>query len=321
MRRHLYSTVLAIALGLTGILALESPAQEHDFRMPMGPPPEAIIEQFSQASAEQSGDSGAAGSFTETSEDAYGYQIADQVTIQVDPETGSLIVIADESTNLHIAEVIKSLDLPIPQVLIKVLFLEVTHTKGLDLGFEGGSYRSDQSNTEDFVETIIDLATETESGYYKVMTENLEVTLRALSRVGALEVLSRPSILARHNQEAIITVGQEVPFIRNSRVTQDGQIINTVEYEDIGIILRVTPYITSDGLVEMDLAPEISTLTGDTVPISAGVSAPVFAKRSAETRVAVPDGETVVIGGLMEDNKTETVVKIPLLGDIPYLGS
>ncbi len=138
--------------------------------------------------------------------------------------------------------------------------------------------------------------------------------------LGKLEVLSRPSVLTRNNQEATITVGQQVPFVRNSRVTQDGQTINTVEYDDIGIILRVTPYITSDGLVEMYLNPEISTLTGETVPISNTVDAPVFAMRSAETNVVVPNGETVVIGGLMEDNNTETVKKVPVLGDIPLLG-
>jgi general secretion pathway protein D len=127
-------------------------------------------------------------------------------------------------------------------------------------------------------------------------------------------------VLTRNNQLATITVGEEVPFIRNSRITQDGQIINTVEYEDIGIILTVTPFINPDGLVEMELYTEISTITGDTVPISDNVNAPVFAKRSAETMVVAPDGKTVVIGGLMEDNLTESTSKVPILGDIPVLG-
>ena len=250
---------------------------------------------------------------------SYGTGLAEDVLIQTDPETGSLIIITDEETNQHIEAIIKNLDRPIPQVLIKVLFLEVTHGKGLDLGVEG-SFEYDGKNDRDMIETLFGLAAQTEGGFYRIIEEDLLATVRAIAEVNKLEVLSRPSILARHNKEAVITVGQEVPFIRNSRITQDGQTINTVEYEDIGIILRVTPYITTRGMVEMDLIPEISTLTGDTVPISDTIDAPVFAKRSAETRVVVPDGKTVVIGGLMQDNKTESVSKIPLLGDIPLLG-
>ena len=133
-------------------------------------------------------------------------------------------------------------------------------------------------------------------------------------------MLSRPSIMARNNQEAVIVVGSEVPFITNSRITDDGQTINTIQYDNVGIILRVTPFITSDGTVEMIVAPEISTLTDQTVPISNNASAPVIAKRSAETVVVTPHGQTVVIGGLMETQRTETVQKIPILGDIPFLG-
>nr|HQH12308.1 hypothetical protein [Candidatus Sumerlaeota bacterium] len=158
-------------------------------------------------------------------------------------------------------------------------------------------------------------------GFWKILDEDLEVVIRAMADTSKLEVLSRPSVLTRNNQQATITVGQEVPFIRNSRITDGGDIINTIEYEDIGIILNVTPRITENRLVEMSVSPEISTLSGETVPISNTVNARVIAKRAASTNVVVDDGRTVVIGGLMEDNATETVKKIPILGDIPYLGS
>jgi general secretion pathway protein D len=147
------------------------------------------------------------------------------------------------------------------------------------------------------------------------------VTLHALASKGKVEILSRPSIMARNNQEAVIVVGQEVPFITNSRITDDGQTINTVTYDNVGIILRVTPFITSEGTVEMIVAPEISSLTDQTVPISNTVGAPVIAKRSAETVVVTPDAKTVVIGGLMETQRVESVQKVPLLGDIPLLGA
>ncbi len=256
---------------------------------------------------------------------SYGADKMGQPVIQFDPETGSLIVIADEETNRRIGEIVASLDRPVPQVLIKVLFLEVTHTNDLDLGIEGFLQDIDTGaggvvNRSLIGETLFGVAGQTTGGFINLMGNDLGATLHALAEVGKLEVLSRPSILARHNQEATITIGLEVPFVRNTRITQNGEIINTIEYEDIGIILQVTPRITSDGWVDMLVIPEISTLTGETVLISGEASAPVFAKRSAETRVVVPDGRTVVIGGLMEDQVTETVRKVPLLGSIPLLG-
>jgi general secretion pathway protein D len=133
-------------------------------------------------------------------------------------------------------------------------------------------------------------------------------------------VLSRPSILARNNQQAVITVGQEVPFLTNTRFDTAGNQINTVQYQDVGIILRVTPFITTDGKVELIVSPEISNLTDQTVPVQVGVSAPVIAKRSADTVVVTGDGQTVIIGGLMQNQKTEAESKIPILGDLPVLG-
>src|SRR5207237_4739266 len=147
-----------------------------------------------------------------------------------------------------------------------------------------------------------------------IMEANLNATLHALAIDGKLDVLSRPYILASDNQLASITVGQEVPFITDTRLTDTGQTINTIQYQDIGIILDVVPHINPDGLVIMDVSPEISALTGTTIPISETVTAPVFAKRSAQSRVSIKDGQTIVIGGLMEDRKTSTIQKVPLIG-------
>src|SRR5690606_2943444 len=147
------------------------------------------------------------------------------------------------------------------------------------------------------------------------------VTLRAIAEAGKTEVLSRPSVLARNNQEAVITVAQQVPLITSVRYDNFGNQINGVQYTPVGIILRVTPFITSDGMVEMIISPEISNLSDQTVPIAAGVEAPVINTRSADTVVVTPDGQTVVIGGLMSNLRTATDNKIPLLGDIPLLGN
>ena len=97
--------------------------------------------------------------------------------------------------------------------------------------------------------------------------------------------------------------------------------MNTIGYQNVGIILQVTPFISPDGLVEMIVAPQISSLSSQTVQISSNYFAPVIDLRSANTVVVTPDGQTVIIGGLIESDKTDSISKVPLLGDIPYLGN
>jgi general secretion pathway protein D len=119
-------------------------------------------------------------------------------------------------------------------------------------------------------------------------------------------------------------VGEEFPIITNSQITDAGQTINTVQYVDIGIMLTVTPHINPDGLVIMDVYQEISDKTGKFVNITSSatstVNAQEFSKRAAQSRVAIRDGQTIVIGGLMKDSNIDNVQKVPLLGDIPLLG-
>lgn len=265
-------------------------------------------------------------------------------SVSVDPETRQLIVIADEETQTQIGQVITNLDRPKPQVLIKVVFLEVTYNNALDIGIEGGFTRDTGNNVTAAGANVFGLSglgsvatnvqlnsmglpvsgfgtTPPGSGLYQVLGTDYQATLRAIATAGKTEVLSRPSILARSSQPATITVGQSVPLITNVRYDNFGNAINSVNYEDIGIILRVTPFISGDGMVEMIVAPEISSLTDQTVAISTGVSVPVIAKRSADTVVVTPNGQTVIIGGLMQNNKTGSDSKIPFLGDIPLLGN
>jgi type II secretory pathway component GspD/PulD (secretin) len=263
---------------------------------------------------------GAAGAATRVGTGAYNpATTVGNATISIDPETRQLIIISDDETNVHIRDIIQNLDRPKPQVLIKVVFLEVTYRDDSDIGLEG-TITLDKNRSTTQLESAFGIAAEARGGFARFLSDDLQVTLRALAERGKLEVLSRPSILTRNNQEAIIIVGQEVPFVQNTQVTFDGRTFNSIVYDDIGIILRVTPFIRTDGLVEMIVYPEISTITGETIPISDTLNAPVFAKRAAETVVLTNDGQTVVIGGLMENNKTESIRKIPLLGDIPGLG-
>lgn len=248
--------------------------------------------------------------------------------ITSDIETRRLIIVTDDSTNENIETIIKSLDRPKPQVLINVVFLQVTHGKDLDLGTEA-TYTGKiaiHGNPTGIARSKFGIADALADpthygGFYSIIGKNLDATIHALSSVNKTEILSRPSVLTRSNQQATIMVGQSVPIITSSRVSDTtNSTNNTFVYQDIGIILRVTPFITAEGLVEMIVSPEISSLSATTVPISNTLSTPVIDKRSADTVIVTPSDQTVVIGGLISTQTNNKDTKIPILGDIPILG-
>ena len=267
--------------------------------------------------ATQGFNQGAAGGTTAGGTSSVTGDLTGQVFIVADNDSNSLMVLTPSKNFDRVKAVIADLDKPVRQVIIKVLIAEVTHDKTSDVGTDSSVLTNGALKN---VLTNFGVASQTTGAIAKVLTGDVTIALRALETEGKLEVLSRPSIVASDNQTSNITVGQEVPFIVSSRTTDTGQTVNTIQYQDIGIILNVTAHINEDGLVIMDVAPEVSSLTGTTVPISETVNAPVFAKRSAQTRVGVQDGQTVVIGGLMEDKKTENNQGIPVLRNIPGLG-
>jgi len=282
----------------------------------------------SSSAVSSRGSSGGSGNSAYSSTGARQYRsntLLGDALIQVDAESRSVVVVTDDVTREAISKVIANLDHPKPQVLIKVVFVEVTLDKDLDVGLEGSySIKTSGSGTV-ALKSLFGMASALSSGsdgtYATLNSSNLSATLHALSSTGKAKVLSRPSIMARNNQQAVIVVGQSVPIVTNSQITDSGNTINSIKYQDVGIILRVTPFISSDKTVEMIVAPEISSLSDQTVSISSNASAPIINKRSAETVVVTPNATTVVIGGLMKKEDSSTLQKIPLLGDIPVLGA
>ncbi len=252
-----------------------------------------------------------------------------QVQVVPDVDTNQLLVATASKFEGQVRELLDSLDRPVPQVLIKVLVAEVTHDRSDDLGAdfsvlnlrasgEGQSYGSNLGNA---LAQSSAVSNGSAAGLaVAVLERHVSATIHALATAGKLDVLSRPYILTSDNQEAYVLVGSEVPIITNSQVTDLGAIVNTVKYQSIGISLDVTPHINPDGLVSMDVSPQISSISDTTVTVSAGITSPVFNNRQAESHVQIRDGETIVIGGLMQDQKTQTISKIPFLGDIPYIG-
>jgi general secretion pathway protein D len=244
--------------------------------------------------------------------------------ISSDVDTRRLIVVTDDVTNDNIKTIIASLDKPKPQVLINVVFMQVTHDNSFDLGAEA-IYKgpiSIKTNPEGTATTRFGEAAALANpnvygAFYQLVGRDINATIHAMAGVAKTEILSRPSILTRSNQQATILVGQTIPLLASSTTnTNSNAITTTVNYQDVGIILKVTPFITANGLVEMIVSPEISSLSVTTIN-----SQPVIDKRSADTVVVTPSDQTIVIGGLISTQKNDTENKVPLLGDIPLIGA
>lgn len=289
--------------------------------------------------------------------------------ISVDPVTHNLVVIADEETSQQISNVIANLDAPVPQVLIKVVFVEVTDNKASAIGVQGNytglnnnfsqitgyltnySVANPGTATAAVVPASITpvyssvsagnnfglpqaLAGATGTGGFAQLTGNdFTATIQALATAGKAQVLSRPSILARDGQQAEIVVGQSIYLPSGVSFTAVGNSVTTVptingSYQNVGIQLDVTPFIGANSLVQMILQPQITSIDnstpGQVIEGGSVISSPVYApninKRSANTVVVTPDGQPVVIGGLIGSDKSSNDSKIPLLGDIPLLG-
>jgi general secretion pathway protein D len=158
---------------------------------------------------------------------------------------------------------------------------------------------------------------------YTLTGDEFKGTLNLFASEGKLRVLATPRIMVLDNQTANINVGKDVPRVTNTTINSLGNVQNSVTYESIGIMLNVTPHINPDGLVTMIVAPEISDVASaaEAVPITEGVTSPTFNVNRAQTTVAVRNGTTIVIGGLIRDSLDDSVSKIPVLGDIPLIGA
>jgi general secretion pathway protein D len=151
-----------------------------------------------------------------------------------------------------------------------------------------------------------------------------KATLQAIAKTSKVKVLSRPHILTADNQEARILIGAEIPIITSqsdsgSQANGDSVFRQNVEYRDTGVVVSVTPQVNSDGLVNMIVSQEVSNIAGETLQIE-GITSPSFTTRETETTVVVQSGETIVIGGIITENKTNSKSGVPFLMDIPVLG-
>lgn len=239
-----------------------------------------------------------------------------------DERTNSL-VITDMASNIRrLLKLIESLDVRTPQVLIEALIMEVTLTDEIKLGIEWNhdlAFKRDGHSFSGKAEQGFSLSSIITEGFkYSVLRGDgkLSAMLQALSTDKNVNILSTPHIMTMNNQPATIRVGEEVPVLTQTRNIQGGETIRSFDYKSVAIELEVTPRVNQDREVFMKVHPLVKKILG----VNAELNAPILANREAQTSVIVKDGETVVIGGLMKDDRSSAESKVPILGDIPLLG-
>ncbi len=277
------------------------------------------------------------------------FELEGDVRVTADPATNSLVIAAAPQDYETLRDVIQQLDVPRPQVMVEALIFEITVNKARELGIElqGGTSVGDgngvllgQTNFKNIGALSSALTTGDTSALAAVpgllgalvsqqviqLPDGTEVpagmaVISALQGSSDINVLSAPNILTSDNEEAEIVVGQNVPFV-SSRATNQTNLSNTfsqIDRRDVGITLRITPQITQGDSVRLFVFQEVSALvpTSEAQVLQLG---PTTSLRSATTTVVVGDGESVAIGGLINDRWTDTEQGVPYLTDIPVLG-
>lgn len=247
-----------------------------------------------------------------------------EVAVVGETNSNTLLLSASPRYFVQVQQLIAELDKSQPQVMIQVLLAEVSLTSGSDLGLDWSHRGNFNNGTPYSVGGDLGMASALKSlgGYSAAVTGgDFSFLLRALNDDGKVEVLSRPQIVTADNKPATINIGQRVPLITDSRVTERGDTINSFRYEDIGVNLTVTPKISPDGFVKLELGTTNSSISSGSVEINKSATVPIINQRRANTTVSVQNGQTIIIGGLIGTQEDRRVKKVPFLGDIPYLGA
>lgn len=269
------------------------------------------------------------------------------VSIQAHAETNSLVINAPPAIYRNVQQAIDMLDIRRQQVLIEAIIAEISVDNSQELGIDwlapiagdsddgivGGSFTGNtlpNLGAEDPLDVFGSLlAGGLNLGYLNFGTGNngeqifkFGGLLKALGTNGNNNILSTPSVVTLNHQEASLSVGQEVPFVTgqfsatgSSDANGSPNPFTTIQREDVGLSLTVTPHINEGGQIVIDIAQEVSSIDATTVSAVDVVTN----KRTLTTSVMIPDDSILVLGGLMEDSVQETIRKVPFLGDIPLV--
>jgi general secretion pathway protein D len=271
------------------------------------------------------------------------------VKIQADESLNALVIKSDPTTMNEILSIVKMLDVRRTQVLIEAAIVEISLDSDFELGVEmaaidrsnssipffstalsptlaqilGGLGPGDGEDGEFDPAAVLGAATTPTLGVGKLDPDGFSfaVILQAIAASSAANLLSTPSILTLDNEEAKILVGQEVPFRTGSfTTTADGanNPFQTIQREDVGITLTVTPHIHDGTTLRLEISQEVSSVV--LASLLEGSPGIITNKRTIDTTILAEDRQTIVLGGLIQDDIQHSERKVPLLGDIPWLG-
>ncbi len=266
-------------------------------------------------------------------------EFAEGVRILPDPRTNSLLLMATRKDIERLEALVQSLDTQVAQVLVEVVIAEVKLEGNLQVGVDlfkrlmregqvlsGGGTRNlgDDQEAINLEDVALPAASAFGGGLTYFLTlknTKLDAVVRLLAGSSRFKVLSTPVIQTLHNKEASIIVGESRPVPTSTISDSTGEGVATranIEFKDIAIELKVLPRINPEGFVTMEIEQKINDFAGNVTV--AGVSVPVITKREAKAEVAVRSENTIVLGGLIREDKNLTESRVPFLGDIPFLG-
>lgn len=264
--------------------------------------------------------------------------------IEIDELNNALVVAAPSAVIREIKNVVSKLDLSRPQVLIEAVIAELSEDQAKILGTElaytskrRGGYLTnfdqllstllgaglsgglDSDSLGSAVSALPSSALAVAGDFDPDTGKGMGILIQALKKDGATNILSTPSVVTLDNEEATLSVGEEVPFVTGSfssisSNTSSGNPFTTVNREEVGVMLKVKPQISKGNGVRLEIEQESSKVKGGEPGLQ------TTSKSTMQTNVMIQDGELLVLGGLIEDQTTDSVSKVPLLGDIPLLG-
>ena len=255
--------------------------------------------------------------------------------IQVDKGGNRLVVVTSPRVISQIEEIVRVMDVPARQVLLEARILEVSTGDVMKLGIdwdrlnsqgfvivEGGSGTAKQGAVPDSLPFYGSTGNYRSPWSSRPMTRQAfawQTAIDLLIHEGKARVLASPKIATLNGREASILIGSRIPFVVTGTVFAGGGAapVQRIEKEEVGIKLRITPLINADGYITTQITPEVSSVVDYK---GSNADLPVVATRQASTTVRLKDGNSVIIGGLLSEEKTTDITKVPLLGDIPLLG-
>jgi general secretion pathway protein D len=263
--------------------------------------------------------------------DVTGASVGGSIQVSGDRGNGPAArIIADDANNAIVAlatpeqfgileNAVSRLDAMANQVFLEATIAEVTLTDSLSYGLTW-FFQSGEFNTT-FSDAANGAVASQFPGFSVLFSgQDGRAALSAVAGITDVKILSAPSLMVLDNRTATLQVGDQVPVVTQSSVSvtdPDAPIVNSVSLRDTGIILSVTPRVNDSGLVILEIDQEVSDVVATQ---SSGIDSPTIQQRRISTSVSVRDGQSVALGGLMRERLSDTETKVPLLGDVPFLG-